>query len=90
MGHLLVKLTAKSLQLRAIPNPSVKRLVKCLELEYTYDHSNPSMSVDILLYKVVERYRFNDMLQMAYYFELDLLKQKAYEVYGEGHPRRVK
>jgi hypothetical protein len=61
--------------LREIPNTTEKRLVKRLELEYAYDHANPSMSADIIIYKVVERYRFNDMLQIAFYFGLDELKQ---------------
>ncbi len=75
--------------IREIPNPAEKRLVKRLELEYAYDHANPSMSADILLFKVLERYRFNDLLQVAFYFGLDVIKQKASEFYGDELPRRL-
>lgn len=75
--------------IREIPNPAEKRLVKRLGLEYAYDHANPSMCADILLFKVIERYRFNDILQVAYYFGIDVIKQKALEVYRDEQPRRL-
>ena len=79
-----------AIPLKEIPNPSEKRLVRRLKLEYAYDHANPSMGADILIYKVVEHYRFNDMLQLAHYFGVDVLKQKAREVYGDDQPRRLR
>ncbi|WP_415884732.1 hypothetical protein ACMXYO_08665 [Neptuniibacter sp. QD37_6] len=90
MGKFINGTHRELLPLREIPQPSEKRLVKRLELEYAYDHANPSMEADVLMRKVVKRYRFNDMLQLAYYFGLESLKQVAYEVYGEDQPRRLK
>jgi len=75
--------------IREIPNPSEPRLRKRLELEYAYDHANPSMSEDILIRKVLTRYRFNDMLQIAVYYGVDQLKEAAWDVFGDQQPRRV-
>ena len=90
MGTYISEAQNEITPIREIPNPSEKRLVKRLQLEYAYDHANPRMRADILLHKVVEHYRFNDMLQMAYYYGLDMLKIKVSEVYGDDQPRRVK
>ncbi|EAR62040.1 hypothetical protein [Neptuniibacter caesariensis] len=89
MGKFITGTHREVIPIREIPHPSEKRLVKRLELEYAYDHANPSMSADILLFKVVERYRFNDLLQVAFYFGLDAIKQKASEFYGDELPRRL-
>ena len=89
MGTYISEVQTKITPIREIPNPAEKRLVKRLGLEYAYDHANPSMGTDILIYKVIQRYRFNDMLQVAYYYGLDMLKLKIHEVYGEDQPRRV-
>ncbi|WP_415912182.1 hypothetical protein [Neptuniibacter sp. QD37_11] len=90
MGKFINGTHREVLPLREIPHPSEKRLVKRLELEFAYDHANPSMRAETLLYKVVERYRFNDMLQIAFYYGLDQLKETVVDVFGDDQPRRVK
>ena len=75
--------------IREIPTPSKPRLRKRLGIEYAYDHANPSMYEDILIRKVLTRYRFNDMQQIAIYYGVDQLKAAALDVFGNQQPRRV-
>lgn len=75
---------------RHIPAPSEPRLTVRLGLEYPYDFANPSMDAERLILQVVRQYRFNDMLKIAYYFGVDVLKEGAYIAFGHDQPKRLK
>ena len=77
--HRLNKIVAVSLNL---PRPrdavtNADRKSQNLDLSFPYDWSNPSMSDDVLIEKVVERGLFEDMVKIAIHYGVAALRQSV-------------
>jgi len=74
LGKAIAALHATGLDLAVVPREapgSDMPLSARLELDFPYDWSNPSMPPETLIYKVLERGRFDDTLKVVRHFGFD-------------------
>ncbi len=75
--------------LRTIPGDSSQRLSARLNLQFPYDWSNSQMSEVLLIDKIVEKYRFNDLMIISFYFGLPRVRECAKRLFGDELPGRL-
>ncbi len=81
LGKVIQALHAAGLDLAVVPRQvrvvNSERLSQKLNLEFPYDWSNPDISESTLIFLVLEKARFNDILAITYYFGLERITLEA-------------
>ena len=65
-----------------LPGDMSQRLSQRLDLQFPYDWSNSKMSEDVLINKVLEKSRFEDVMRVAYYYGFLRINQTANQLYN--------
>lgn len=81
LGKVIQALHAAGLDLAVVPrqvrSATAEPLSKKLNLEFPYDWSNPGISESTLIFLVLEKTRFNDILAIAHYFGIERITIEA-------------
>ena len=89
LGKVMQALHAAGLDLavvpRQVPRVNVERLSKQIELEFPYDWSNQDISESTLIFLVLEKARFNDILRISHHFGIDNITAIARQFTDKSH-----
>ena len=90
LGKVMQALHAVGFDLAVVPRQktrsiNAKRLSKQLELEFPYDWSNPDISESTLIFLVLEKARFNDVLRITHYFGIERISTEAMKFSDTAH-----
>jgi len=84
-----INLSSDERPIHAIPGNETERLSQRLGLKFPYDWSNSRMKSGVLIDKVLEKSRFDDVLCISFYYGLPRIKQAAQRLHQGELPDRL-